>query len=103
MAMGRPKGPPSRPLNVRIETADLDKLSLIYKVTGKPTADVIRDAVKLYIKLHDSQLREAQQMISGEGKRTSGQWGFTREEVEAAEEAAKPENHYDSRKEWDDN
>jgi hypothetical protein len=103
MAMGRPKGPPSRPLNVRIETADLDKLALINSVTGKSAADVVRDAIKLYVKLHDRQLKEAESRIAGREPTRDSSWYLTREELEAAEDAAKSENHYGSKEEWDNN
>ncbi|KVK77746.1 hypothetical protein WS90_21570 [Burkholderia cepacia] len=91
MAMGRPKGPPSRPLNVRVETSDLDKLALIYRVTGKSTADVVRDAIKLYIKLHESQIRDAEWKIAGGvGQRSTGwetmtpeEWGIDQDDEDA--------------------
>lgn len=59
MPRGRPQKAPARSLNVRVEVADLDKLALLQTITGKPTADVVREAVRAYIDENEGQLREA--------------------------------------------
>lgn len=64
MPRGRPQKAPARSLNVRVEVADLDKLALLQTITGKPTADVVRDAVKAYIGENEGKLREAGEKLA---------------------------------------
>ncbi|NRO99578.1 hypothetical protein GWC77_27345 [Paraburkholderia sp. NMBU_R16] len=102
MPRGRPAKAPARSLNVRVEVSDLEKLALLQTITGKATAEVVRDAIKLYIKLNDGKLREAGERLA-QGKPVRARWPMTQEEREAYDVAAKPENHYDSAEEWDNN
>lgn len=67
MPRGRPQKAPARSLNVRVEVSDLDKLALLQTITGTPTAEVVRDALKSYIKANERKLREAgRKLASGE-------------------------------------
>jgi hypothetical protein len=69
MPRGRPQTAPARSLNVRVEVSDLDKLALLQTITGTPTAEVVRDALKKYIKANEAKLREA-----GEKLATGSYW-----------------------------
>lgn len=64
MPRGRPQKAPARSLNVRVEVADLEKLALLQTITGKPTADVVREAVKAYIDANEGKLREAGEKLA---------------------------------------
>ncbi len=64
MPRGRPQKDPARSLNVRVEVADLEKLALLQTITGKPTADVVRGAIKAYIAENDAALREAGEKLA---------------------------------------
>jgi hypothetical protein len=67
MPRGRPQKAPARSLNVRVEVSDLDKLALLQTITGTPTAEIVRDALKGYIKANEGKLREAgARLASGE-------------------------------------
>ncbi len=64
MPRGRPQKAPARALNVRVEVADLEKLALIQTITGTPTAEVVRDALKRYIKANEGKLKEAGERLA---------------------------------------
>jgi predicted DNA-binding protein len=59
MPRGRPQKDPARALNVRVEVSDLEKLALLQTVTGRPTAEVVRAALKDYIAKNEDKLRQA--------------------------------------------
>ncbi|MFM0397344.1 hypothetical protein [Paraburkholderia phytofirmans] len=64
MPRGRPQKDPARSLNVRVEVADLEKLAVLQTITGKTTADVVREALKRYIKNNEGKLREAGEKLA---------------------------------------
>ena len=64
MPRGRPQKAPARSLNVRVEVADLDKLALLQAITGKATADVVREAIRRYIDQNENQLKEAGERLA---------------------------------------
>jgi predicted DNA-binding protein len=64
MPRGRPQTAPARSLNVRVEVSDLDKLALLQTITGKSTADVVREAVRAYIATNEDKLREAGERLA---------------------------------------
>ncbi|RFU48032.1 hypothetical protein D0B32_10965 [Paraburkholderia sp. DHOC27] len=64
MPRGRPEKAPARSLNVRVEVSDLDKLALLQTITGTSTAEVVRSALKEYIKTNEGRLREAGEKLA---------------------------------------
>ena len=64
MPRGRPQKAPARSLNVRVEVSDLEKLAVLQTITGKPTAEVVRDALRRYIKSNEGKLREAGERLA---------------------------------------
>ncbi len=64
MPRGRPQKAPARSLNVRVEVTDLDKLALLQTITGTPTAEVVRDALKRYISANEEKLKEAGERLA---------------------------------------
>ena len=44
---------------MRVEVSDLEKLAILQNITHKPTADVVRAALKAYIAEHEEKLRQA--------------------------------------------
>ncbi|PCE27532.1 hypothetical protein BWP39_03245 [Paraburkholderia acidicola] len=64
MPRGRPQKAPARSLNVRVEVVDLDKLALLQTITGMPTAEIVRNALKTYIKSNEGKLRDAGEKLA---------------------------------------
>jgi len=67
MPRGRPQKDPARSLNVRVPVSDLEKLALLQTITGTPTAEIVRGALKSYIKANERKLKEAgEKLAAGE-------------------------------------
>jgi hypothetical protein len=64
MPRGRPQTAPARALNVRVEVSDLEKLALLQTITGTTTAEVVRAALKDYIRAHEGKLKEAGEKLA---------------------------------------
>lgn len=64
MPRGRPEKAPARALNVRVEVSDLEKLALLQTITGTATAEVVRAAIKEYIRANEGKLQQAGQEIA---------------------------------------
>lgn len=64
MPRGRPQKAPARSLNVRVEVSDLEKLAMLQTITGKATADVVRDAIRKYIAGNEEKLREVGEKLA---------------------------------------
>jgi hypothetical protein len=64
MPRGRPQTAPARALNVRVEVSDLEKLALLQTITGTATAEVVRAALKDYIRANEAKLRDAGERLA---------------------------------------
>jgi len=68
MPRGRPQKEPARALNVRVEVADLEKLALLQAITGRATAEVVREALRSYITSNEARIREAGEVMASGGR-----------------------------------
>jgi hypothetical protein len=102
---GRPKGVETKMLHVRIPVTLHEQLDVLQFVTKKTTSEVLRDLLDRYVLAH-GELLTAVAKTRDDANRV-----WTKAEIDAQErgqlendeEAAKPENHYDSKEEWDNN
>ncbi|NRO98645.1 hypothetical protein GWC77_22230 [Paraburkholderia sp. NMBU_R16] len=102
---GRPKGGDTRMMHVRVPVTLLDQLEVLQFVTKKNTSEVVRELLERYVLSH-SALLDAVAKTRNEANRllTKAEMeAEDRAQVESDEEAAKPENRYDSTEEWDNN
>jgi predicted DNA-binding protein len=102
---GRPKGVDTQMIHVRIPVTLHKQLDVLQAVTKKTTSDVVRELLDRYVLTHGELLAAVEKTL-GEAKRVYTQaeidaqeWG----QLENDEEAAKPENHYGSKEEWENN
>lgn len=106
MAMrGRPKGVDTQMIHVRIPVTLHQQLDVLQAVTKKTTSDVVRELLDRYVLTHGELLAAVAKTL-GEAQRVYTQAEIDEQErgqLENDEEAAKSENRYDSKEEWDNN
>jgi hypothetical protein len=92
-------------MHVRVPVTLHRDLELLQVVTRKSTSDVVRELLDAYV-LSNHKILES---VAAAVEPAQRQWTqaqqdeYERRQLEATEEAAKPENHYDSKDEWDNN
>ncbi|WP_161788706.1 hypothetical protein [Burkholderia sp. ABCPW 111] len=92
-------------MHVRIPVTLHEQLENLQFATKRTTSDVVRELLDRYVLAHSALLDEIAKARADASRR----WSATeieaqeRGQLENDEEAAKPENQYGSREEWENN
>lgn len=96
---GRPKGVETRVLHVRIPVTLHEQLDNLQFATKKTTSDVVRELLDRYVLAHSALLDGIAKARADAARQWSASEAQEHGQLENDEEAAKPENSYNSKEE----